>query len=118
MINEFKIAVVGASGAVGEVMLSILAERGIDANRVTALASERSAGDDVEYGSRRLIAAGNQRLGIDLVELLLVEQGDGGHRNRDQRQRQRARLVPRGRRGSPPRRSPSSARPARRRAGN
>jgi aspartate-semialdehyde dehydrogenase len=50
-----KIAVVGATGAVGEVMLSILAERGHQAADITALASERSAGKEVEFGDRRLI---------------------------------------------------------------
>jgi aspartate-semialdehyde dehydrogenase len=54
MNNEPRIAVVGASGAVGEVMLSILAERGIPSANVTALASERSAGQDVEYGNSQL----------------------------------------------------------------
>jgi aspartate-semialdehyde dehydrogenase len=49
-----RIAVVGASGAVGEVMLSILAERGIPARQVTALASERSAGELVDYGNKQL----------------------------------------------------------------
>lgn len=49
-----RIAVVGASGAVGEVMLSILADRGHREDRVTALASERSAGNDVEFGNTRL----------------------------------------------------------------
>jgi aspartate-semialdehyde dehydrogenase len=49
--------VVGATGAVGEVMLSILAEHGYPAKRVTALASERSAGELVDYGSRQLSTA-------------------------------------------------------------
>jgi aspartate-semialdehyde dehydrogenase len=55
-MNEYRphIAVVGASGAVGEVMLSILAERGHREDRVTALASERSAGGDVDFGNTRL----------------------------------------------------------------
>ena len=51
-----KIAVVGATGAVGEVMLSILAERGHPASNITALASERSVGKEVEYGDTRLKA--------------------------------------------------------------
>ena len=51
-----KIAVVGATGAVGEVMLSILADRGHKAENVTPLASERSAGKEVEFGDRRLVA--------------------------------------------------------------
>jgi aspartate-semialdehyde dehydrogenase len=49
-----KIAVVGASGAVGEVMLSILAEHGYPARQVTAVASERSAGGQVDYGNYEL----------------------------------------------------------------
>ena len=42
-----KIAVVGATGAVGEVMLSILADRGHKAENVTPLACERSVGKEV-----------------------------------------------------------------------
>ena len=38
-MSDLRIAVVGASGAVGEVMLEILAERGFAARQVTALAS-------------------------------------------------------------------------------
>jgi len=45
-----KVAVVGATGNVGREMLSILAERGIPARDVTALASERSIGVEVSYG--------------------------------------------------------------------
>lgn len=54
MNRKPRIAVVGASGAVGEVMLSILAERGHREDRVTALASERSTGEDVEFGNTQL----------------------------------------------------------------
>ncbi|HMB60318.1 MAG TPA: aspartate-semialdehyde dehydrogenase [Xanthomonadales bacterium] len=54
MMQKPKIAVVGATGAVGEVLLSILADRGHREDRVTALASERSAGQDVEFGMTQL----------------------------------------------------------------
>ncbi len=47
---SFKVAVVGATGNVGREMLSILAERGVPAADVTAVASERSAGGEVSYG--------------------------------------------------------------------
>ncbi|MFZ5638987.1 MAG: aspartate-semialdehyde dehydrogenase [Pseudomonadota bacterium] len=50
MSKRFKVAVVGATGAVGEVMLSILAERKFPASEVIALASERSAGEYVKFG--------------------------------------------------------------------
>ena len=54
MSNRFKVAVVGATGAVGETMLSILAERKFPASEVIALASERSAGSKVDFGHHKL----------------------------------------------------------------
>ena len=51
---SLTVAVVGATGAVGETMLAILAERAFPATQVIALASERSAGDQVDYGGRKL----------------------------------------------------------------
>ena len=55
MSKQFKVAVVGATGAVGEVMLSILAERDFPASEVVALASERSAGTTVAFGNGDLV---------------------------------------------------------------
>ncbi|GHB96624.1 aspartate-semialdehyde dehydrogenase [Thermomonas carbonis] len=55
MSKQFKVAVVGATGAVGEVMLSILAERDFPASEVIALASERSAGITVAFGNGDLV---------------------------------------------------------------
>ncbi|MGY6517799.1 MAG: aspartate-semialdehyde dehydrogenase [Lysobacteraceae bacterium] len=52
--KRFNIAIVGATGAVGEAMLSILAERQFPVGELHVLASERSAGDTVEYGARKL----------------------------------------------------------------
>lgn len=55
MGKQFKVAVVGATGAVGETMLSILAERDFPASEVVALASERSAGTLVKYGNDDIV---------------------------------------------------------------
>ncbi|MGP1254183.1 MAG: aspartate-semialdehyde dehydrogenase [Kiloniellales bacterium] len=46
----YKVAVVGATGAVGHEILKTLAEREFPADEVVALASERSAGQQVSYG--------------------------------------------------------------------
>ncbi len=46
----FKVAVVGATGAVGGEMLNILAEREFPADEVVALASRASLGREVSYG--------------------------------------------------------------------
>jgi aspartate-semialdehyde dehydrogenase len=46
------VAVVGATGAVGEVVLRLLAERNFPVGELRALASERSAGKHVEFDGR------------------------------------------------------------------
>ena len=54
MSKKVDVAVVGATGAVGETMLSILAERKFPVGEVYALASERSVGKKVAFGDRHL----------------------------------------------------------------
>ncbi|MGD2055299.1 MAG: aspartate-semialdehyde dehydrogenase [Gammaproteobacteria bacterium] len=54
MTRNFDVAVVGATGAVGETMLEILAERSFPVNRVYPLASARSAGKQVSFGDTYL----------------------------------------------------------------
>ena len=53
MTKTYDVAVVGATGAVGEVMLSILAERKFPVGKVYALASARSVGKKVRFGTKR-----------------------------------------------------------------
>lgn len=52
--RRFTVAVVGATGAVGETMLNILAERKFPVGRIVALASERSAGGEVEFAGDKI----------------------------------------------------------------
>ncbi len=54
-----KYAVVGATGNVGREILQILADRGIPAKDVTALASSRSMGVEVSYGENDVLKVGN-----------------------------------------------------------
>ncbi|MBB5015225.1 aspartate-semialdehyde dehydrogenase [Rehaibacterium terrae] len=54
MSKTFNVAVVGATGAVGETMLSILAERKFPVGHLAVLASERSAGEQVTFGAKKL----------------------------------------------------------------
>ncbi len=46
--SSYKVAMVGATGAVGETLLSILAEREFPVSELVPLASERSAGGKVD----------------------------------------------------------------------
>ncbi len=50
----FRVAVAGATGNVGREMLDILAERQFPADEVVALASPRSIGTEVSFGSKTL----------------------------------------------------------------
>ena len=54
MKSQYDIAVVGATGLVGETMLEILAEREFPVGDLHALASARSVGKSVQSGDRRL----------------------------------------------------------------
>jgi aspartate-semialdehyde dehydrogenase len=53
--KKYDVAVVGATGAVGETMLSILGERRFPVGKVYALASSRSAGIRVPFKDDRLV---------------------------------------------------------------
>lgn len=55
MSKTFNVAVVGATGAVGETMLSILAERDFPIGTLHVLASERSAGSKIEFGGEDIV---------------------------------------------------------------
>ncbi len=54
MTEKYDIAVVGATGVVGESILAILKERKFPVGTVYALASERSIGKQVDFGTRTL----------------------------------------------------------------
>jgi aspartate-semialdehyde dehydrogenase len=54
MSRTFDVAVVGATGAVGEVMLEILEQRNFPVGEVYPLASERSAGSRVNFRGKML----------------------------------------------------------------
>ena len=57
MDRKYKVAVVGATGAVGEVMLSVLSQRRFPVGELVALASERSAGGTVSFGNRDVVVS-------------------------------------------------------------
>ena len=54
MDRRFNVAIVGATGAVGETLLTLLAERSFPLGELVPVASERSAGDEVRFGARPL----------------------------------------------------------------
>lgn len=73
--KRYKVAVVGATGAVGTTMLEILAERDFPASEVVALASERSAGKRVKFGSSTLKAQNLDTYDFTGVDIALFSAG-------------------------------------------
>ncbi len=57
MSNKFNVAVVGATGLVGETMVSILEQRNFPVGRLDVLASERSVGKTVAFRGETLAVA-------------------------------------------------------------
>jgi aspartate-semialdehyde dehydrogenase len=55
----YRVAVVGATGAVGRELLKILAERQFPMSEVAALASDRSAGSEISFGDSRVLRVQN-----------------------------------------------------------
>ena len=53
-MSEYNVAVVGATGAVGQEMISILLERKFPISELRLIASERSAGREVEVNGKKL----------------------------------------------------------------
>lgn len=48
-MRSYNVAILGATGAVGKTMIRVLEERNFPVNQIKFLASERSAGKEVEY---------------------------------------------------------------------
>lgn len=75
MVKKVNVAVVGATGAVGESMLSILAERRFPADRVFAVASDRSAGKRVEFGDKQLVVEDLAKFDFSQAQIGLFSPG-------------------------------------------
>jgi len=70
MAKEYNVAIMGATGAVGEVMLSILEERKFPVKGITLLASERSIGKEKVYKGKKLkveLLTRDSFKGVDIV---------------------------------------------------
>ena len=75
MSKKYDVAVVGATGAVGEAMLSILAQRNFPVNNVYALASARSVGKRVEFGDKHLTVQDLAEFDFSQVQIGLFSAG-------------------------------------------
>jgi len=75
MADKYDIAVVGATGAVGEVMFEILAERKFPVGKIYALASARSVGKEVDFGRRSVVVDDLAEFDFSKVQIGLFSAG-------------------------------------------
>ena len=75
MSKTYDVAVVGATGAVGETMLSTLAERNFPVGNVYPLASSRSAGKRVAFGDKQLVVQDLDTFDFSQVQIGIFSPG-------------------------------------------
>ena len=72
-----RVAVVGATGAVGSTMLGVMRERALPADEVVAFASERSAGRTIDFGESDLTVQALSEDAIAGFDVALFSAGSG-----------------------------------------
>lgn len=75
MTRKFDVAVVGATGAVGEAMMEILEEREFPVNNLYPLASERSAGKTLRFQGKTLDVTNLAEFDFSKVQIGLFSAG-------------------------------------------
>ncbi len=77
MSRKFNVAVAGATGAVGQMMIKVLEERDFPVNEIRCLASERSEGKELAFKGEKVVV---QKLGhdsFDGIDIALFSAGGG-----------------------------------------
>ena len=77
MSSQYDVAVVGATGAVGEAMISILEERNFPVRTLYALASSRSAGKSVMFRGKSIRVTDLAEFDFSQVQIGLFSAGGG-----------------------------------------
>ena len=75
MAREYRVGIMGATGAVGQVMLEILEERRFPLSELRLLASHRSAGKIVEFCGQELVVQELSVDSFDSLDLVLASAG-------------------------------------------
>lgn len=75
MSRKYAVAVVGATGAVGQTILEILHERKFPLERLVPLASAKSAGERVKYGSESYVTQDLAKFDFNGIDIALFSAG-------------------------------------------
>ena len=75
MTQEFDVAILGATGAVGEAMINVLQERKFPVRNLYLLASERSEGKTVRFNGKTLTVENVEEFDWSQVQIGLFSAG-------------------------------------------
>ena len=73
--RRYRVAVLGATGAVGREMLKVLDERRFPISEIVALASPRSVGEHVTFGNREIVVQLAEPAAFEGVDIVLASAG-------------------------------------------
>ena len=74
-MSKFNIAVVGATGNVGREILSILNERNFPVKKIFALASKKSEGKRIDFGSKKIKVQSLETFNFKNADIVLSSAG-------------------------------------------
>ena len=75
MKDRYNVAIMGATGAVGQVMIEILAERDFPLDELRPLASVRSAGRELNFKGEKLIVQELSEVSFEGIDIVLASAG-------------------------------------------
>ena len=75
MSDKLRVAVLGATGAVGKEILELLASRNFPLKHLKLLASPKSAGKEIEFGGETLKVEATDSSSFDDIDLVLASAG-------------------------------------------
>ena len=76
-MNKYNVAIMGATGAVGQVMMEILAEREFPLGELRLLASARSAGRELVYRGNKIAVQELKEDSFKGIDIVLASAGGG-----------------------------------------
>ena len=75
--EKYNIAIIGATGIVGESLLNILHSRKFPVDKIVAIASSRSAGSKVKYGDTLIEVVAIDNYGFENIDIAFFSAGSG-----------------------------------------
>ena len=73
--EKYNIAIVGATGIVGEALLNILKSRDFPINEIVAIASKRSSGSKVKYGDKLISVINIENFNFENIDFAFFSAG-------------------------------------------